>query len=246
VHNEFVVLESENALRQQDSDRFGYRSQHYIVKIKEGWLNAPNYRGLKDFVAEIQVRTILMHAWADISHKLAYKEESQIPLEFRRQVHQLSALFELADQQFDRLRDERASYRQRLTTSSADKLASSFDLKAPLNYDSLKAFLSFYFGDRETNDNIITGLLDQLKQEQITFEDIVLGYNRLRNLIQKHEQQNFPDGKGWWNQGGVVRYILDMTRDKWWNGRVGKFPDRVVELRNSQRKEFNVAEAKLV
>jgi len=38
-------------------------------------MKAPNYRGLSKLNFEIQARTILMHGWAAINHKLLYKHE---------------------------------------------------------------------------------------------------------------------------------------------------------------------------
>lgn len=72
IRKELDVLESQDKEDLLNSDQFGYRSTHFIVKIKSNWLEAPNYRGLENLKAEIQVRTILMHAWAEIEHKLAY------------------------------------------------------------------------------------------------------------------------------------------------------------------------------
>ncbi len=71
INNEFNVIESLNKQNEMDDDRFGYRSYHYVATIKKDWLVAPNYRGLEGLKFEIQARTILMHGWAAISHKLA-------------------------------------------------------------------------------------------------------------------------------------------------------------------------------
>ena len=57
------------------------------------WLVSPNYRGLGDIKIEIQVRTILMHAWAEIEHKLAYKNKAQIPESVTRNLALISAAF---------------------------------------------------------------------------------------------------------------------------------------------------------
>jgi putative GTP pyrophosphokinase len=107
IQREFSVTESTHKTEALQPDQFGYRSDHYLVRLRDAWLSAPNYRGLGDLNAEIQVRTILMHAWASLSHQLSYKTEAATPAQFRRQVYQLSALFELADQEFDRCAPKR-------------------------------------------------------------------------------------------------------------------------------------------
>jgi putative GTP pyrophosphokinase len=62
------------------------------------------WSGLATLRAELQVRTVLQHAWAAVSHKLQYKREDDIPVQLRRKLFRLSALFELADDEFISLR----------------------------------------------------------------------------------------------------------------------------------------------
>jgi putative GTP pyrophosphokinase len=78
IKSEFDVSESVDKADLLEPDKFGYRSHHYIIRLKKSWLEAPNYRGLANLKAEIQARTILMHAWADIQHKLVYKKNDKI------------------------------------------------------------------------------------------------------------------------------------------------------------------------
>jgi len=86
IREEFEIQNDENKEDNLDVNEFGYRSHHFVVKIKEKWLDTPNYRGLKDVKIEIQVRTVLMHAWAEIEHKLGYKNKDQVPRELQRKL----------------------------------------------------------------------------------------------------------------------------------------------------------------
>jgi hypothetical protein len=63
---------------------------------------------------EIQVRSILQHAWAEIEHDLEYKSREAVPRQIRRRFARLSGLLELADAEFVRLRNEIESYQQEL------------------------------------------------------------------------------------------------------------------------------------
>ncbi len=138
MEKEFAI-DRENSWRRTptaDPDRFGYRSDHYVVscsssraKLRE-WLP---YQGLK---VEIQVRTALQHAWAAIDHRLNYKRASEIPAELKRQLFRLSALLEVADDQFEsiRLGAERLS-------SNYDHLVSSDELELPIDGASVKAYV---------------------------------------------------------------------------------------------------------
>lgn len=91
----------------EDPARFGYRSLHYIchpppllVTIEPTW----------DWPFEIQVRTVLQHAWAEIEHDLGYKSPESIPMPVRRRFSRLAGLLEIADSEFVELRRLLDSY----------------------------------------------------------------------------------------------------------------------------------------
>ncbi len=59
------------------------------------WQQVADYIGNRK--AEIQVRTLLQHAWAAITHDRVYKSEFDAPEALRRQLHRMAALMEEAD-----------------------------------------------------------------------------------------------------------------------------------------------------
>jgi hypothetical protein len=61
---------------------------------------------------EIQIRSILQHAWAEIEHDLGYKSKEAAPSVIRRRLSRLAGLLELADDEFSRIRDDVERYRQ--------------------------------------------------------------------------------------------------------------------------------------
>ena len=85
-------------------DQFGYKSVHYIVSISEPRLELTEWIEFGNYKAEIQIRTILQHAWAEIDHEIRYKKDENVPLEIKRRVYRLMALFELADEEFQNLK----------------------------------------------------------------------------------------------------------------------------------------------
>lgn len=105
IESEFVVMSSDRSAASSDPSAFGYRSAHYVVGLHTGRADLLEWAGLGSLKAEIQVRTVLQHAWAAISHKLQYKREADVPKELRRKLFRLSALFELADDEFISLRN---------------------------------------------------------------------------------------------------------------------------------------------
>ncbi len=99
---------SEDVSQRLRPTEFGYRSVHYIVQIDAKKLEEagvpikipPEILGLK---AEVQVRTLLEHAWADLGHELTYKTEVKVPDRIHRQFASLAAVLEGVDRQFGAL-----------------------------------------------------------------------------------------------------------------------------------------------
>lgn len=105
IQEEFCVDEEKSLIHSSVGAEFGYRSSHFVVRLNILRTELPEWADQAKFCAEIQVRTVLQHAWAAISHKLQYKREEDVPLALKRKLFRLSALFELADDEFVSLRD---------------------------------------------------------------------------------------------------------------------------------------------
>jgi ppGpp synthetase/RelA/SpoT-type nucleotidyltranferase len=107
-------------------DSFGYLSLHYICS-KEGF----PYR------FEIQMRTVLQHAWANMNHDTGYKSGVEIPKVYLRNLSRLAGMLELVDEQFSLIRSELTDYRRRVRA-----LVASGNLDdAPLDGDTFRSFL---------------------------------------------------------------------------------------------------------
>ncbi|MFT3940826.1 GTP pyrophosphokinase [Rhodopseudomonas sp.] len=116
INEEFEILEKSNkGLELIEEDRFGYQSVHYLVKIRSIRSGLAEYSRFKSAVTEIQVRTILQHAWAEIEHDIQYKSSDTIPTEIHRRFMALAGMLEVADREFqaideaDRQLNEKAS-----------------------------------------------------------------------------------------------------------------------------------------
>ena len=93
---------------QLDVRAFGYRSVHLIVKA--GHLTGIEGRGapmLRDLWFEIQVRSILEHAWAEVEHDIVYKSGVSYPEAATRRFAALAAQLEELDRGFLALREQR-------------------------------------------------------------------------------------------------------------------------------------------
>lgn len=102
----FEVIEehSGNKLDLLGADRIGYLSVHYIVKLKDESLHVgmEEFKGIK---CEIQVRTVLEDAWAQIFHDRQYKNELDMinSDKLLRRTNLLSGNLELLDYQINDL-----------------------------------------------------------------------------------------------------------------------------------------------
>ncbi len=108
LKQEFNVIEKESGHQPgaYEADQFGYLSMHYVVTLHKKRHELPEWQDWHDVRAEIQVRTVLQHSWAAVSHALQYKREGDVPLGLRRRLHRLAGLFELADEEFVGIRNE--------------------------------------------------------------------------------------------------------------------------------------------
>jgi ppGpp synthetase/RelA/SpoT-type nucleotidyltranferase/Tfp pilus assembly protein PilF len=113
IEQRFVIDwdNSEDASSRMQTSEFGYRSVHYIVSIDpEQFPDEEIPEELIGLKAEIQVRTILEHAWADIGHDVTYKSPFKIPEHFKRRIAAQAATLEAADREFGRIIDDLGVY----------------------------------------------------------------------------------------------------------------------------------------
>ncbi|MBN1453172.1 MAG: hypothetical protein JW963_19315, partial [Anaerolineales bacterium] len=124
-----------NAIERLDTAEFGYLSKHYIVSLKPGVFTAKELGLTKipDSVypsegcpmkAEIQVRTILEHAFADVTHDLCYKSSFKVPKKWLRQVGAVAAALETTSNEMEDIvagiQDYAANFGGTLTKDETD------------------------------------------------------------------------------------------------------------------------------
>jgi hypothetical protein len=83
--------------------------------MKSQRTDLPEYRPFRLLKFELQIRSILQHAWAEIEHDLQYKTKEAIPRELQRRFARLSGLLELADDEFIGLRQNIIEYRHHVS-----------------------------------------------------------------------------------------------------------------------------------
>ncbi len=162
VVDEFAVIErSDKGAILLAEEKFGYNSIHYLVKLSDIRSSLPEYEQVAGLIAEIQVRTILQHAWAEIEHDIEYKSAVVIPADIRRRFIALAGLIEIADREFQAVQDED----KRLRQSARQKIKDGEIDDVEITPDALKAFLTRRFGaDRRISWSSFDYLARALRQ----------------------------------------------------------------------------------
>lgn len=112
LKNLFEIKEVEVKGAQKKFNEFSYESTHVLIKLPDEIITNlyekyPNLEHLSDeLVCEIQIRTILQDAWAEVEHELIYKTEfSPFDMPLRRKLASINASLTLADITFQEIRD---------------------------------------------------------------------------------------------------------------------------------------------
>ena len=87
-------------------DRFGYISLHYVVELSPERAKMSEYRRFAGMKAEVQIRSLLQHVWAETQHDLGYKSRRSVPRVIRRRFARLAGMLEIADDELSKYEKE--------------------------------------------------------------------------------------------------------------------------------------------
>ena len=173
ISQEFEV-DLENTIdkrKSEDPTNFGYVSLHYVVGLREENTSPTLYGRFKNIKLEIQIRTVMQHAWAEIEHDLGYKSKEDIPDQYRRQFSRLAGLIELADDNFLQLKNNINSYEQEIR----EKLPTS-KKELPIDSSTLMTYV--------TEDQNYIELLNTIKSSDVDI-DFNINSSFLSTIVQR-------------------------------------------------------------
>ncbi|MET8439149.1 hypothetical protein ABZV61_42190 [Streptomyces sp900116325] len=226
IENLFKVISRQDKIQDSDAATFGYMSQHYVCTLPDGH-SGPRYDHIAELKFEIQVRTILMDAWANISHYLSYKNEDSIPQDMIRDFHALSGLLYVADRQFENL----ARFSSQYAASAEHDIVHSGVLMFEINADTIAALLLKLFEDREAGSMLdVSELAQEVRSMgysdlKTLSADILAGLDAARNEEETDPPEALPgqvdDGR--FSRVGIARTSLkhvnpeysQMMVEKW-------------------------------
>ncbi|MFO7983438.1 MAG: hypothetical protein R6V08_08315 [Desulfuromonadales bacterium] len=108
----FTIVEAQRKGSEKSFREFGYDSVHMLIKLENPPAGGPIPHTAD--VCEVQMRTILQDAWAEVEHELVYKSDIALPNEsIKRKLASLNATLTLSDLIFQEIRDFQKEIRQR-------------------------------------------------------------------------------------------------------------------------------------
>jgi putative GTP pyrophosphokinase len=214
VEKSFDVIEKDDKINSSHSN-FGYLSVHLIAKLKNEFIG-PRYDNIKDLLFEIQIRTITMHSWANISHYLDYKGDFDIPTELKKDFFALSGLFYIADQHFELFFNQSKKNRKLIEKKFEQGVNIT---NQEINLDSLRSYLKTKLPDRvHVQKKDISELVEELKAlGYISFQQIEDAFTRGWSTFLKYEKDFFPKANNKYKKFadiGVIRTLLDILDEK--------------------------------
>ena len=158
------------------ADKVGYLSTHYIVSLKKDAVGKTDYDDLKALKCEIQVRTVLQHAWAQNFHDRQYKlrgakieEDARVPEVLARKTNLIAGNLELLDRDIVGLAQEYDRWLEMPDNVSFQKILD----KEP-DMDSLVLYIQNKLG--------VTGKIEVVDRDRVNKLLQKFGIENLRQL----------------------------------------------------------------
>ena len=199
--------------------RFGYASRHLLVGLDAARESQPAYELLRGRRAQVQIRTVLQHAWAEFEHDIRYKgtiPDEHVP-DFDRRFTLAAGLLELADREFSTIRDR---LQQGLSSTPAEQA----DDDPRISPRELAAFLAGQYADagwsRTDHYAWISGLLLELG---------ITSLDELGEVLRSVDSATLNERMGYRYPPGAVRRLDDAL--------LAAYGERFVALHGNAHRE---------
>jgi putative GTP pyrophosphokinase len=174
IQKHFQVIETERKGHYTFKE-FGYESTHLLIKIPDDIIRERGHAGCDS--AEIQIRTILQDAWAEVEHELVYKAEfNPFDTPMKRKLAAVNASLSLADIIFQEIR----GYQKQLN-GQLEQRRETFYRKVESATDAL------LFADSEQEDKEQAKEVPPLHQGISSIDDLLL------DALYAHNKNQFEE-----------------------------------------------------
>jgi putative GTP pyrophosphokinase len=186
IKRKFDVIEVDRKGADYNFKEFGYESTHLLINIPDTIREERGSCGVG--VAEIQIRTILQEAWAEVEHELVYKAEfTPFDEPMKRKLAAVNASLALADITFQEIRNY-----QRQLNGELEKRRDSFFKKIEESIDGR------LFNEKRREEEGKDYRTNPLPQEKQSIDDLLL------NALYAHNRNKFEAAIGLYSR------ILEM------------------------------------
>lgn len=198
---------SVNKADRLDANEVGYLSVHYIAKLNDTRARLEEYMPYSNIRFEIQVRTLLQHAWAEIEHDRSYKFSGELPKDIKRRFFLVAGTLELMDREFNLLAQEIEQYAAQVHAETK-----SGNLEFDIDSTSLLEYLKIKLKDYPQIESTFNGRDKVIIQE--LFDCGISTLNKLDGIMDDSIIQSLygttteEDGD---NYLGLLRGILMAT-----------------------------------
>lgn len=174
IEKEFEIdsNNSGNKMDKMDENMVGYLSVHYIAKLNDIRAKLTENSIYGNCKCEIQIRTLLQHAWAEIEHDKNYKFSGVLPKDIRRRFYLVSGVLEMMDREFDVLSEEIDKYSKEVKEKTK---VNDFDIE--INTESLSQYMSSKFRNNKCIRNVVT--------KSVIKELNAFGFQKIQDIDQK-------------------------------------------------------------
>lgn len=195
-------------------NEFGYKSVHYVCDLGEERARISEYKHIHKISFEIQLRTILQHAWAEIEHDRNYKFAGELPKHLKRRFFLLAGALELLDREFENLSLDIDTY-----ANEQQKKIENNEYDEAINTINVNEYIEKIFG-KNIKINTTKEVIDEMRD----FGIVALNdFNRLvvedyLPYLRKHygsENEYFSKAESTWQYKmtslGIIRNVLMLA-----------------------------------
>ena len=179
-----VEITDKSGQLEKTEDKFGYKSLHLQLILKNKLKGVYDYKRFSKLTFELQIRTTIQDAWSTLDHKIKYKKS--IPQNLKRRINRLSALFEIAEDEFLNIQkeiiQEESKIRTRLKKGGKIQKSKALDVFRFL-FVALKYFSDYNFIEYKVdsfveeilslNKNFTEGELSEALEKYLPFADSI-------------------------------------------------------------------------
>jgi len=204
-HFREINVTNKNIQLEKTENKFGYRSLHLDLALKKADNKDTEEGKYYKVHFELQIRTLIQDAWSELDHKIKYKKS--IPLGLKRRINRLSALFELADEEFINIQKEISHEEKRI--SQRIKKGADVEKNMPLDvfrflFVAIKHFPEYNFIEFKV-DGFVQELLNMNKNlTESDLNEALIKYLQKTDIIADNENRGL-------NPYTKIRYCLYLS-----------------------------------